>query len=178
MAGVAGRSGGRNAKTVSEHRIAGTFQNVRHGDFSNPDPPRGTPDPPKALTGEAQAEWDRMVTRLTSSGTLSVVDDGALYQYCQLFSETEAIAVVQAETGAAIDVLEQSLGDFKGPELIAAFQELTKLRQLEARYTTQIRQGRMGLRVYLIEFGLTPASRSRVKIPEGRRESKLSRFIA
>lgn len=166
-----GRSGGHNAKTVSEHRLQGTFQKVRHDGYSNPEPPSGMPSPPKALDGEAVEEWARMVERLAKSKTLSDVDAGALYQYCRMFAETEALAVKQLEVGGAITILEESLPDFKGPELIAAFQELTKMRRLESQYTTQIRQGRMGLRVYLTEFGLTPASRGRVKLPKGKSDA-------
>lgn len=168
MPGVKGRSGGRNAKTTAEHRLAGTFQKVRHAGIRNPEPPQGMPVPPKELEGDAADEWARMLDRLAQSRTLSKVDDGALYQYCRMFAETEQLAVKQIEVGGSLMILEQSLGDFKGPELVAAFQELTKLRRLESQYTTQIRQGRMGLRVYLVEFGLTPASRGRVKLPDAK----------
>lgn len=168
MAGVPGRSGGRNAKPVKDHLLKGTFQKVRHGGVKNPEPPDGIPTPPKPLAGDTKDEWGRMLTRLTSSKTLSTVDDGALYQYCCLFAETEAIAVTQAETAATIDLLEENLCGPKEEreDLLQVAQEITKLRQLEARYTTQIRQGRMAIRAYLVEFGLTPASRGRVKIAD------------
>lgn len=167
MPGVKGqRSGGHNAKTVLEHKLGGTWRQDRHGQVRNPEPPEGFPEPSKPLSGDAAEEWDRMIDRLRLCKTLSSVDGGALYQYCRMFAETEALLVRQDEIAGAIDVLEQSLGDFTGPELLAAFQELTKMRQLESRYTAQIRQGRMGQRVFLVEFGLTPASRGRVKLPD------------
>lgn len=166
MPGVKGRSGGRNAKTAAQHQRDGTFQRVRHEGIENPEPPTGDPVSPKTLEGDALEEWSRMLRRLTDSRTLSGVDDGALYQYCRLFAETEAIALTQAETAATIDLLEENLGGPKEERenLLGVAQEITKLRQLEARYTTQIRQGRMALRTYLVEFGLTPAARSRVRI--------------
>lgn len=166
MAGVKGRSGGHNAKTAKQHKLAGTFQKVRHARVRNPDPPAGIPVPPKPLDGDAAEEWQRMLDRLAKSRTLSDVDAGALYQYCRLFAETEALAVKQIEVGGTVMILEESVGDFKGPELLQIFQELSKMRRLEASYTSQIRMGRMGLRVYLTEFGLTPASRGRVKLPD------------
>ena len=64
MAGVKGRSGGQNAKTVEDHKLGGTFRGHRHAGVINPDPPKGVPQPPKALSGDAAAEWDRMITRL------------------------------------------------------------------------------------------------------------------
>ena len=180
MAGVRGRSGGRNAKTAAAHRVNGTFTPSRHAGFENPEPPTGTPTAPKSLTGDAADEWGRMVARLEKSKTLSVVDDGVLYQYCRLFAETEAIAVAQEETAASIGILEENLRGLESEEMVAAIQEITKLRSLEARYTTQIRQGRVALRTYLVEFGLTPAARSRVKVlnaeGDGKKTSPLARI--
>lgn len=169
MAGVKGRSGGRNAKTRSELERAGTFRKDRHGAHRNPEPPEGVPEPPRPLEGEALAEWHRMIARLTASQALSTVDDGALYQYCQLFAETEGIAVVQAETAATARIIQENLDaldEITFEEILQAAQELTKLRRLEAGYITKVRQGRMALRILLTEFGLTPASRSRVKLPD------------
>ena len=105
-----------------------------------------------------------MIGRLSSSKTLSVVDDAALYQYCQLFAETEAIATSQRDVKALMKILKQNLRDLEGAALVAAVQEIAKLQQLEARHATQRRQSRMAVRIYLVEFGLTPASRARVKI--------------
>lgn len=164
MPGVRGRSGGRNALTTQEHQQQGTFRADRHGDTPSPEPPVGVPTSPKELTGDAADEWGRMVHRLSASKTLSIVDDAVLYQYCQLFAETERIAITQLETAATIDIVEENLGHVKGPDLTAAIQEITKLRQLESRYTSQIQRGRGLLRTFLVEFGLTPAARSRVKV--------------
>lgn len=108
-----------------------------------------------------------MITRLELSNTLSQVDDAALYQYCRMFDETEELALNKVEAGASVDILEQNLAGLKGAELVQCFQEITKLRQLEAGYATKVRQGRVALRAFLVEFGLTPAARSRVKVTSG-----------
>lgn len=163
MPGVKGRSGGRNAKTRAQHDVEGTTRLDRHA-HENPQPPQGAPPVPEGLAGVALEEWGRMLGRLSQSQTLSVVDDGALFQYCRMFAETEAIALSQLETAGSVEILEDNLAKIEKADLVAVFQEITKLRQLEARYTTQVRQGRMALRAYLVEFGLTPAARSRVKV--------------
>lgn len=178
MAGVKGRSGGRNAKTVQQHLTQNTFQPVRHAGFTNPDPPKGVPTSPKELAGDALAEWDRMVERLKLTGAISTVDDAAIYQYAQMFSETEALAGARDEVQGAVDRLTESLSDFQGVELLAAYQELTKMLKLVSGYTSQIQRGRMACRVLLVEFGLTPASRGRVKLNEEKEPANpLARFV-
>lgn len=157
-------SGGHNAKSTSLHVLEGTFRKDRHGDVENPEPPIGTPKPPKKLTGEALAEWKRMLERLTTSKTISIVDDAALYQYCRLFAETEAVADDYTETRALSTTLKKALTKLEGADLVAAVGEIVKLRQLLGKQTTQSRQQRMAIRQYLVEFGLTPSSRGRVKI--------------
>lgn len=160
-------SGGRNRRSAPTHVLRGTFRADRHEDVPAVIAPTGRPAPPKPLEGDAQAEWDRMIARLEQCGTLSIVDDGALYQYVQLFAETEGIAVTQAETAETIRILQENLDGLGKKvtfdQILEVAQELAKLRKLEAGYITKVRQGRMALRMLLTEFGLTPASRARVK---------------
>lgn len=162
MAGT-GNSGGRNKKTQAMHLVDGTFRKDRHADAS-PEPTMGKPVAPKALAGDALAEWDRMLVRLEECRTLSVVDDGALYQYCCMFSETEDVAVRREHTEGLIDRLDDLLTKLDGSDLAKAIENVVKLKALESRYIAQIRQGRMALRAFLVEFGLTPAARGRVKV--------------
>lgn len=177
MPGVKGqKSGGHNKKTRAQLVKDGTFRKDRHGDLASAEAPPGVPDPPKVLDGEAHDEWHRMIARLTNTGALSIVDDGALFQYCRLFAETEGIWLVQEETAETIRILQENLDgqQCRRPEderlsladLLAVAQEITKLRRLEAGYISKVRQGRMALRTFLVEFGLTPAARGRVKLPE------------
>src|SRR5437660_260409 len=99
MPGTA-NSGGRNARTPEEHRQRGTFRKNLHGGYECPEHPAGKPVPPKELTGDAAAEWDRMIARLEQAKTLSTIDDAALYQYVQLFAEVESIAATHARLEA------------------------------------------------------------------------------
>jgi len=138
-------SGGRNKRSRREHELAGTFRKDRHagGTGSTADPPKGRPTPPKSLRGEARAEWLRMLDRLEASKTLSTVDDAALYRYCQLHARAERLERQLAE-------LKQPFycDQFGNPRVHPGF------AQLRAHDHT--------LRGYLMEFGLTPAARTRV----------------
>lgn len=174
MAGVKGRSGGRNAKTVAELKAQGTFDPSRHAGIENPEPPEGRPKPPGKLGKVARAEWKRMLHWLEEARTLSTVDAAPLYQYCQLFAETEGVAAEAQQTSALIETLKVALKDLQGDALVEAIGSITRLSVQRAKYTTQIRQGRMALRIYLVEFGLTPAARSRVKVVGGAAKKETS----
>jgi len=179
-------SGGRNKKSRADHALAGTGRKDR-GTSSTPgeppeplpDPPKGRPTRPSGLRGHASVEWTRMVNRLEASHTLSTVDDAVLYQYVQLFAETEGIlesrrtnARLAKKLYAAIDRLVAAYERAEGADPDASVLNITKavaqiveLKKLDAKHITQLRQGHMAIRQYLVEFGMTPAARSRVKVP-------------
>lgn len=170
-------SGGRNAKSSDDLKRAGTYRPDRHDGFETPEPPKGRPVPPKALTGEALAEWTRMVERLEKSNTLSMVDDAALYQYARLFAETEGITVDNANVRKLSMDLKKTVRKLDGLELVEAIKQICNLQHILAKQTTQLRQGHMAMRQFLIEFGMTPSSRTRVKIQKApERKSKLLAF--
>jgi hypothetical protein len=163
MASVRGmRTGGKNRKAAGLHVLQATFRPQRHAlQPTALETPGGIPVPPQGLPDAVLKHWHATVACLQAMGTVSRVDALVVEQYARLSVETEAIAVTASETAASIARLEENLSGLKGAELVHCFQEITKLRQLEARYATQIRQGRMAQRQYLIELCLTPASRAR-----------------
>ncbi len=134
----------------------------------------GSPTRPSTIKGHALAEWARMVDRLERAHTLSAVDDAVLYQYCCLFSETEGILAAKRENTALIKrllaALDRRKARLSGDQVVNALAQIAILRSLDAKHTTQLRQGHMALRQYLVEFGMTPAARSRVKGPAGPEE--------
>ena len=91
------------------------------------------------------------------------LDDAVLFQYVQLYAETEALAADQARTAELIDRLDSEIDALPQNERGSLISDLIKLKQIEARYPNQIRQGRMALRQFLVELGMTPAARGRVK---------------
>jgi len=165
-------SGGRNKKSHREHALAGTGRKDR-GTVTTatsadaPDPPVGRPPIPIGLNGPALEEWRRMVLRLEAAKTLSKVDDAALYQYCQLFAETEAIVVTHRTNVALVAKLQKAIGKLRdGEQIVRAIELIVQLKKLEVKTTAQLRQGHMAVRQYLVELGMTPAARSRVKVAD------------
>lgn len=155
-------SGGRNRKSRALHVIQGTFQPSRHTSATDIEAPRGVPSA-RDLAGEARAEWDRMVERLTAIGTLSTIDDAALRRYALLHAETESLTAEHRRLGQLSAKLMKEARRLEGAELTAAIGGIVALEKLQARLLPQLRQGSMALRQWLVEFGLTPAARTRVK---------------
>jgi phage terminase small subunit len=167
MAGNA-NSGGRNKKSLAAHALTGTGRTTRGTATTStspaaPEPPKGRPPIPIGLIGPGLAEWERMVTRLEKSQTLSVVDDAVLLPYCQLFAETELVIVAHRTNAALVVTLQKAITKLKDGDLIVrAIESIVQLKKLEIKTTTQLRQGHMAVRQYLVELGMTPAARSRV----------------
>jgi P27 family predicted phage terminase small subunit len=124
-----------------------------------PQPPEGVPDRPDWLDQEAQAEWDRVTAELQLSGLLTLVDRAALAAYCTAWSRwVEAEAMVK-KFGMIVKSPAQGF-PVKSPYLSIADQALETMRKL------------------MIEFGLTPSSRSRIRVPLGGDEvDELDRFL-
>ena len=191
MAGTS-NSGGRNAKSRTMHLLQGTFRGDRHGAHDTPEPPKGTPDPPEPLAGVAKAEWQRMVERLQQTRALSVVDDAVVFQYAKLFAEVaeteddkRRLRQEHAETRKLSLALKKAATKLEGQDLTDCVREIVKLRAvmadllgLIARSNQQLRQGRMAIRMYLVECGLTPSARTRVKLPTPEKpKSKLEALL-
>lgn len=169
MAGVKGRSGGGNRKSGQLHVVQGTFRPDRHTSAA-PDPPAGAPDPPYELEGEAHAEWDRMVARLTASRTLSTVDGALLANFAELWASTcrlQRDANALKRTWYSRVTLDAKGTKHREPRVHPVF--------------AQLKSYRLALRVLLCEFGLTPLSRNRVKASTaanpGTVDPKKARFL-
>jgi P27 family predicted phage terminase small subunit len=164
MAGT--RNSGRRAIAPKVHVLRGTYQPSRHAGHDTPEPPPGTPDPPGALSAVARAEWDRMVTRLEKSRTLSIVDDAALYQYANLYAETEQIKADQVAQRQLLATLRAEMKRTRAGRARAKLVDrMVALQIVIAKATGALRQGHMAIRQYLVEFGMTPSARTRVKLP-------------
>jgi P27 family predicted phage terminase small subunit len=124
-----------------------------------PQPPGGIPVRPDWLDAEAQAEWGRVTGELQMSGLLTVADRAALAAYCTAWSRwVEAEAMVK-KYGTIVKSPAQGF-PMKSPYLSIAEQALETMRKL------------------MVEFGLTPSSRSRIRVPPGGDEiDELDRFL-
>lgn len=109
--------------------------------------PAGMPACPPVLQGEAKAEWDRMSVQLLEHGLLASIDRAALTAYCLAWAR-----LVDAEEklrAHGVVVLSPNGFPMQSPYLAIANKALEQMTRM------------------LVEFGMTPSSRARVKTEPG-----------
>lgn len=111
-----------------------------------PVPNQGQPECPDWLDEEAKAEWERVVPELEQMGLLSPADRAALAAYCTAWSRWKQAEEMVRKFGTIVKSPEKGF-PMKSPYLTVADQALETMRKL------------------MVEFGLTPSSRSRIKVP-------------
>jgi P27 family predicted phage terminase small subunit len=108
--------------------------------------PLKIPAPPKVLDAEGKREWKRVALELAKSGLLTTIDRAALTGYCQSWSQwIEAVCTVRKE-GAIV----------KTPN---GFPVQSPWLAIQNKASDQMKK-------YLVEFGMTPASRSRIHVAD------------
>lgn len=142
---------GRPPKPTAIKVIQGTFRPSR--EIENPAPELYTkaPKPPKNLTRKdhpiARKEWARIAPELVELGLLSNVDLVALECYCLAYERKH--------------LAEEALGDGLGMTFTTpnGYQQQRPELSIAAQASKEV----LG---YLVQFGMSPASRSRVSSPK------------
>ena len=129
---------------------------------------KGAPDRPAEVTGEAAAEWDRLIPEMEAAGLLAVTDRGILAAYCCAYAGLLAARHEITTHGWFVtEPVQTSKGELLGNKVrpnpaAKMFRELSALVQ------------KLGA-----ELGLTPASRSRLEGGGGEaapRENRVSQI--
>lgn len=108
---------------------------------SEPEPPPGDVECPDTLLGAAKEEWNRIAPILLEAGLFTKADRAALLCYCQAFANTVEYEKLCREVGPDLALAK----GFRKAATVAAGQ----------------------VRAFAAEFGMTPASRSRVTTSAG-----------
>lgn len=145
-------SGGRNAKPTALKKLQGN-PGKRRLNKAEPRPRPGIPNMPPFMPAAAQTEWKRLTPILEKMGVLTAADGAALAAYCKLHAQ-----ILQAE--AAI----QKFGI-----ITAQVDQATGVAVLKKNPAVTVKAESLRLvKAFLLEFGLTPASRSKLTVAEGR----------
>ena len=117
---------------------------------NEPEPTIGC-TPPAYLTPGAAAEWERVYPELAALELVTVVDQAALACWClavdSLERATAALVPTEDNPTPEIQVTEKGYECVSGAELMR-------------------RQAMKDIRAFCQEFGFSPASRSRISVPE------------
>ena len=147
---------GRRAKPIELHQLGGNPSKLSNEELSgaqSPQPRKGEPEMPKGMPKVARREWRRIVPQLMEIGVLSCVDGQALAAYCRACAMVEiaqkeidkyGIQFVTHYTDREGNVI---VGDLKANPAVSILNQAEKTKK-----------------TFLIEFGLTPASRRNLKI--------------
>lgn len=150
MSGKPGRSGRRpqpTALTILKGNPGG-----RPLPANEPKAPPHLPTAPSYLCDVAKAEWRKTGKRLLAMGIMTDIDTSALAAYCQAFARWVEAEQMLNERG----VLWRSTND-DGIELFT-----------QSPYLSIANKALEQMQKLLVEFGMTPSSRSRVKaVPVG-----------
>ncbi len=148
---------GRKPKPTAKRKLQGN-PGRRPLPKNEPQPrkPAGIPRAPQHLDKLAQKEWRRMAKELHPLGLLTNIDLTALAAYCASFSIwIDAQKQIQKH---GVLIKAQSGFPMQSPYLAISNRAMTEMRK------------------WMVEFGLTPSSRSRVEAKPVEKESELEKF--
>ena len=124
-----------------------------------PQAPVEVPDMPPHLDEEAQAEWGRISVALHMLRIIARIDRAALAGYCQAYSRWVKAEDILKKTGEVLRSADT--GNFyRNPWLDVANRALRQMKE------------------FLIEFGMTPSSRVRLKVAPLDSSSDFNKDIA
>jgi len=148
---------GRRPKPTAAKQLAGN-PGKRPLNYREPQPDIVSLPCPRLLVGEARAEWERLAPELTRLGILTAIDEKALMGYCQTWARWIDAEQKIAKFGSVV----KGPNDYpvQSPYLKIAVVALDQMRK------------------YMVEFGLTPSSRSRLHVAAKKETSNAFAEIA
>ncbi|SDE83396.1 phage terminase small subunit P27 family [Terriglobus roseus] len=142
---------GRKPKPAAMHELEGTRN--RHKNKGREPQFSGVPTCPDHLDDIAKEEWERVAPELLAAGLLTEADGSALAAYCAAYSRW-INAELQLQQNGMVFHSPKSGYPVQSPYIGIANTSLTLMRQ------------------FLTEFGMTPASRSRITVMESDTQDK------
>ncbi|CRL66295.1 Phage terminase, small subunit [Proteus vulgaris] len=149
-----GGSDGRKTPETDPLKVVTGNPGKRKLNDKEPQPKREIPSPPEHLTDWGKMAWAKLTLLLDGMGVLTVADTLALERLCDIYADILQLRDTIAIEGRTYTTKTQ-LGDF----LIKANPAVAMLADADRRFKS-----------YLVEFGLTPAARSKVKMDGGEEE--------
>lgn len=150
---------GRKPLPKHIHKLNGNPSRLRLDRVNEPEPRLGFPECPAHLDEAARVEWDRITRELDAMGILAHPDRAALAAYCQLWSRMVKAEGMVQKSGEVLKS-EKTGTYYQNPYLGVVHRSLELMHK------------------FLVEFGLTPISRTRIgQAGLQRKRNKLDEFI-
>ena len=124
---------------------------------NEPTPEPGCPSCPNHLSDEAKREWARISEELLRAGLLTQVDRAALAGYCQSWGLWVEACLALSQSGTVIKT--ESGFPMQNPYLSVANKALANIGK------------------FLVEFGMSPSSRTRISATTAAPQDKLESFL-
>ena len=130
---------------------------------TEPKPRREIPSCPAHLADSGKVAWGRLSLILDRMGVMTEADGAALERLCDCYTDILECRILIERDGRTYSVTTQS-----GDTLIKANPAVAQLRAADAQFKS-----------YLVEFGLTPAARSKVHstAEDDNRQDPLAEFF-
>jgi len=160
---------GRKPKPTKLKILAGTRPARINQNEPTPAPTR--PEIPEHLDALARGEWDRLVPILERMGVLTEADGAALTLYCECYSKWLRARGEVQKRGLLIEVT-RTVTSKRGATI-----ETTGQVKANPAVMIEIQMARL-MKEILVEFGLTPSARSRIKTNDPGPRDRLGEFLA
>jgi len=146
-------------------RVVGGNAGKRPLNKAEPKPARAIPSPPEHLSDAAKVAWGRLSVMLDRMGVLTEADSFALERACEVYAEILAYREALADRGDGYTYETETEG---GGRMVRAYPEVAMLADADRR-----------LKMWLIEFGVTPAARTKVQAaPPGDKEDPADKYFS
>ena len=153
---------GRPTKPTRLKVIQGTYREDRAPE-NEPQPEKvlKVPRPPTYLTKYALGLWKDLAGELTAQGMLTIIDMPALEACCEAYGQYRAAheAVFRPQDPKTGKRRNRTLAEYMEQRNSQTMPEYTAMTKAFNTFKS-----------YLIEFGMTPASRGRISIPNSPEE--------
>lgn len=161
---------GRRPKPLAMHQLNGNPSMLNQAELSgadNPQPERSYPEMPKGMPKGAKREWKKICPLLLTNGLLTKVDGKALMGYCVCYARWQ-------EANALIDkwgpVIETSYFDTKSEMQITGDLKANPAVAQADKWLSRMKS-------FLVEFGLTPASRRNLKVQKNDAGDEMEKYL-
>lgn len=133
---------------------------------AEPKPEKGIPSVPAHLSDEAKVEWGRVANSLNNLGVLTMIDRAVLAAYCQAYADWVEAEEQLRRYGKVVKSpikttkrTKQGTGD-RVEETSGGFPMQSPFLPIRNRALELMHK-------FAVEFGMTPASRSRIVVTDG-----------